>query len=84
MWYTTENSDNIKPSQLDTTSSERWNYVRKDFTLIPETEETPEHWKYMENKILKSDWELYMQVADHGIALDDVYAALTELADLIA
>lgn len=83
MWYKNGNGDSIKPQALDTTSSKLYNYIRKDFNLIPATEEIPEHWEWMENKVEKKDWETYMQVADHTVALDDVYAALTELAELI-
>jgi hypothetical protein len=87
MWYRTENGSNVKPDALDTTSSKKWNYVRKDFELIPAVEgehnPIPEHWTWMENKVSKEDWEVYTNVAEHGEALDDVYAALTELAELI-
>lgn len=83
MWYRNSNSDNNKPSALDTTSSKIYNYIRKDYNLIQADEEVPEHWEWMENKVEKKDWETYMQVADHAEALDDVYAALTELAEMI-
>lgn len=83
MWRRVSNGDSAKPEVLETATSERWNYVRKEFTFIEAKEDVPAHWEYDENKVLKEDWETYMQVSDHNTALDDVYAALTELADMI-
>ena len=84
MWYVNSNSDSIKPEVLDTISSKKWNYIRKNFELIESTEEVPEHWQWLETKIDKDDWELYEEILGHDEALDDVYAALTELAEIIA
>jgi len=83
MWKKVENGDSVKPESLDTTSSRRWNYVRKNFELIEATDDYPEHWEWMEIKVLKDDWETYKEVMDHSDALDDVYAALTELAEMV-
>ena len=83
MWITAENGSSVKPEALDTASSKKYNYIRKDFVLIEATEETPEHWRWQEKKVLKEDWETYTQVMSHDEALDDVYAALTELAGMI-
>lgn len=81
MWRKSESI--VKPAELDTTSSKRWNYIRKDFELVEATEDFPEHWEYLENKVLKEDWETYTKVIDHGEALEDVYDALAELAEII-
>ena len=83
MWNTAENGTSVKPDALDTTSSKKYNYVRKDFVLVPATEEIPEHWQWQEKKVLKEDWETFTQVMSHDEALEDVYAALTELAEII-
>ena len=83
MWRTAENGSSVKPAELDTTSSNVWNYIRKDFVLVPADDERPEHWQWLENKISKEDWETYQNVMEHGQALDDVYDALTELAEII-
>ena len=56
-------------------------YIRKDFQLVPGDGEIPEHWEWMETKIPKDAMVIYQE---HGEALDDVYAALTELAEIIA
>lgn len=83
MWYHNENSDDIKPAALDRTSSKIYIYVRKQFELITATEDIPAHWSWQETKIRKDDWLLYESLMEHNNALDDVYAALTELAELI-
>lgn len=84
MWYVNSNSDSIKPEVLDIISSKKWNYIRKNFELIESTEDVSEHWQWLETKIDKDDWELYEEILGHNEALDDVYAALTELAEIIA
>ena len=58
-------------------------YVRRNIEHIPETDDVPAHYKWFEQKIPKKDWETYRMVLEHGDALDDVYAALTELAEMI-
>jgi len=83
MWKIAENGNSVKPETFDTTSSKKWNYIRKEFELIEATDDMPEHWKWLENKISKEDWETYQNVMEHGQALDDVYDALTELAEII-
>jgi len=86
MWYRTENGSDVKPAALDTTSSKRYVYVRKDFVEVPATQgdqPIPAHWSWLEAKILKEDWAIYEEVLNHGEALDDVYDALTELAEMI-
>ena len=86
-WYRSSNSNSVKPADVDDTSSKVYVYVRKDFELIPETEENdqviPEHWEYMEKKISKEDWEFYQTLTDHTATLSDVEDALIELAEII-
>ena len=88
MWYKVSNGSGVKPNTFDQESSKLYVYIRKEFELIPESGEkdqtVPEHWEWMETKIRKEDWELFSKVMGHDDALDDVYAALTELADIIA
>ncbi len=83
MWKKVYSATSERPDALDTTSSKKWNYVRKDFVLIEATEDYPEHWEFLEMKVLKSDWETFSSVMEHKDALDDVYDALAELAELI-
>ena len=88
MWYKSENGDLTKPTELDMNSSKVYVFVRKDFVQIPESgegyETIPAHWEWQETKVRKEDWDTFEKVMEHGTALDDVYAALTELADIIA
>lgn len=61
MWVTVENSNEIKPEDIDTTSSPDTVYVRKDFALIPESENCPAHWTYLERKFSKEAYETFLQ-----------------------
>lgn len=83
MWYRNENGSDVKPNVIDKTTSKKFVYVRKDFVLIEATEDIPAHWQWMETKIPADDWEIYEKTIDHDSALDDVYSALTELAEMI-
>lgn len=83
MWYKCENGSLDRPQKIDSTSSAVYVYVRKDITEISAEEDLPAHYEWMETKIGKEDWEVYEQVLGHGEALDDVYVALTELAEMI-
>lgn len=87
MWRHAENSGYARPEELDTTSSQKVVYVRKNIIFVEErTEEDqtfPAHYEWDEMTIPKEDWAVYEQVIGHGAALDDVYAALTELAEMI-
>jgi hypothetical protein len=81
MWRKNANGDSVRPADVDRDSSRKYVYVRKDFQLIPESGDIPEHWEWMEAKIPKDAVMIY---DEHNEALDDVYAALTELAEIIA
>lgn len=83
-WYKSENGDSVRPAVIDRTSSKVFVYVRKDIQLIEAEGDRPAHYEWMELKVPKSSWDVYEMVVGHDDALDDVYAALTELADLIA
>lgn len=87
MWYMNENGNLDKPAALDKESSKKYVYVRKNFEEVPQSgsgkEAIPAHWMWQEMKIPKADWDVYEKVLSHDSALDDVYAALTELAEMI-
>lgn len=83
MWYEVENGTLIRPSDIDTTSSRAYVYVRRHITLVPEDGENPAHYRWEEQKIPKEVWPVYEKELAHDAALDDVYAALTELAEMI-
>lgn len=84
MWRKNSNGDSVKPEAVDRDSSRKYIYVRKDFILVEATEEIPAHWEWMEAKIPKDALAIWDQTTAHETALDDVYAALTELAEIIA
>ena len=59
-WYKNSNGESVKPVALDTTSSKKWNYVRKDFSLITATEDFSEHWEWQELKIAKEQYDSWL------------------------
>lgn len=65
MWHTSENGSNIKPAQVDRESSKKYVIVRKNFELIPATEETTEHWRYQEAFIPKESYDIFNQEEDN-------------------
>ena len=87
MWYENENGSSVKPEEVDLTSSKKFAYVRRNFVLVEEEDKggqiIPEHWRWEEIKIPKEVWDVCEKVMGHDAALDDVYAALTELAEMI-
>ena len=84
MWYEVENGTAVKPADVDTTSSKVYVYVRRNFELVPETVDIPAHYRWEEMKIPKEMWSVSQSVMAHDTALNDVYDALTELAEIIA
>ena len=88
MWKEVENGSLALPSTVDTTSSRAYVYVRRNITLVADVIEEgeviiPAHYKWEEMKIPREMWEVCEKVMGHDTALDDVYAALTELAEMI-
>ena len=65
MWYKSANSNNVKPSAIDTTSSRVSVFLRKNFVSIAEKTEgnqtTPEHWEYEECKMSVDEYERYIE-----------------------
>lgn len=88
VWYKAESGNSVKPAETDTTSSRKWNYIRKDFELVAEVVQDeeiviPEHWEWLEAKILKNDWETFQKVLGHDGSIEDCQNALIELAEII-
>lgn len=83
MWKTVENGVAVRPSEVDAASSRVNVYIRRNFVLVPATHDAPEHYKWEEMRIPRDALGIYEQVRGHDGALDDVYAALTELAEMI-
>ena len=80
-WYKSYSVD--KPDEVDTTSSKDWVYIRKNFNFVEATADSDSYWEYDEKLISKEDREIFQSVQSHDDALDDVYSALTELAEII-
>ena len=74
-----------RPAELDTTSSRKYNYVRKN--IVEEQRETEQGtitmYVYDELKVAKADWELFETVSDSAIRISEVEDAVIELAELI-
>lgn len=81
MFIHSENSDNIKPLEVDDISSKSVTYVRKNFKLIPSAEDRPEHWEYDEWAMSKEQYEVYKIFK---IQIDEQADALIELAGIVS
>ena len=60
-----------------------YNYIRKDITeeTIEDetTHETLTMYSYLENEVLKEDWETYLNVMAHDVRITDVEDVITEI-----
>lgn len=88
MWYEVENGSVARPADVDSTSSRAYVYVRRNIVFVEEVRVedeviSPAHYRWEEMKIPREMWEVCAKVLGHDSALDDVYAALTELAEMI-
>lgn len=86
-WRLVQNSNDIKPDEIDTTSSKSVVYIRKDFKEVEisgmEEGETRTVWQYLEQEIPQQDWELYRSVLQNETDISDLTDAVIELAGLI-
>jgi len=88
MWYEVENGSVARPADVDSTSSRAYVYARRNIVFVEEVRDgdeiiSPAHYRWEEMKIPREMWEVCAKVLGHDSALDDVYAALTELAEMI-
>ena len=95
MWTKSENSEPIVPLAVEYSGDQV--ILRKGFQLVEATEEKPSHYEYDEWQMPKEQYDIYQnfetlsdaltetntQVVNHSEALDDVYDALAELAEMI-
>lgn len=56
-WYKSESA--TYPLEVDTTSSKKYNYVRRNITEVVKDETT--YYEFEECKILKEDWGFYLE-----------------------
>ncbi len=82
MWYKVEGGT-ARPGVIDTTSSKKYNYIRRNIEHLEETEDLPERWVWEEQKIEKNVWDTYRATTENTSTLEDVQAALIELAEII-
>ena len=80
MFIRSENGSSEKPLEIDNVSSVTVTYVRKNFKLIPATDDRPEHWQYDEWTMTKAQYEVYQTFKAQ---IDEQADALIELADMI-
>ena len=78
MWYENENGDLTMPAAVDQTTSKVYVFVRKDFEAVQATEERPAHYKWMERKIRKEDYPLYVQTETNTANIDYI-AMMTDV-----
>lgn len=88
MWREVENGTSARPSDVDENLSKVYVYVRRNIVFVEEvTNEDgtaiPAHYKWEETQIPQDVWSICSKVLGHDSALDDVYAALAELATTI-
>lgn len=88
MWYKSETGNTEKPSEVDTTSSKVYVYLRKDFEKktrepMQEGEEPTEYWEYLEQKIKKEDWETYQRLTANENELTDAQVAIVGLYEML-
>lgn len=83
MWKIVEYNE--KPLELDKDSSSVYVYIRKN--IAEENRESDGYSSTVytcdEQKIFKTNWELYEKLITHDGALSDVEDALIELAEMI-
>lgn len=61
MWYTSRSS--IYPELEDTTSSAKYNYIRRNIVVIEREDGNP-YYEYEEAKIPKDVWSIYQKLAE--------------------
>lgn len=83
MWRISENSDSVKPLEIDEISSNSVVYVRRNFEEITKMDmdgnEIGKAWRYEENEIPKKDWETYKELLDNQQSIIETNQMLTDL-----
>lgn len=84
MWRKSESM--VKLPALDTTSSKKVVFVRKDYAQEERVDaegKTYIVWSWQENKIKKEDWETYRTVMQNATDISDLTDAVMELAAIM-
>lgn len=72
----------IRPETLDTTSSRKYNYVRKDITeeVVPQEEGDPiTMYNYKELMVPKEDWDIFTSTIANDSRITDIEDVITEI-----
>lgn len=80
MWYKAESI--TEPKLVDTTSSKKWVYVRKNITtktVIDDFGNEYTIYVFDEQKIPKEDYTIYLGETNNSSRLDDIEEVLAEL-----
>lgn len=79
MWNRSENSEDIRPLEIE--AAGEYVIVRKNFVFVGATEEKPAHYEYDEWQMSREQYEVYSSMSQE---MADQSDALVELAELIA
>lgn len=82
-WYINENDTDEMPSELDTTSSSIYVYVRKDFVRHEEMDSGVTYYSWQEYKIPKSVYDIFIKVITNEAVTNELLNAICELAELV-
>ena len=81
-WFLTHGSQSVKPAELDTTSSDKYVYQRRNVQRV--TVEnfgfTSEFWQYEERKLAHGEYEklLESELTQTQLAITELYESLLE------
>lgn len=75
MWY--ESESNIRPEMIDSTSSKKYVYVRKNITEIRRDDEAL--YEYDEAKIPKEIYDIFKSQNEANSRLDDIEEAIADI-----
>ena len=75
-WYKSESA--TYPLEVDTTSSKKYNYIRRNITEVVKEDVT--YYQFEELKIAKEDWSLYL--VNEQLRADLDYIAMETGVDL--
>ena len=83
MWHEVANGVDVRPDDVDEASSKVYVYVRRNIRRVEAPGDAGAHYAWEEAKLTRELWSVAKMAIAHETALDDVYAALTELAEII-
>ena len=90
-WHRCENGEDVRPKEVDDTSSAVYVYVRRNIVEVAESQERPAHYEWDELLIPRSSWEIWEQVEINADAISDVASmaadnevSVNDLADAFA